>query len=134
MSNPPDLTMAAVKMVLSLMMVLAIIWALYRVAKKRLPLAQGHSNGKMLKVIENQYLGLKKTITMVQVPGSILVLGVSPDRVNLLTQIDDPEVIKGITASTNGQRSVLGFKEQLQRLTRARSGGPAAGHNATSGE
>ncbi len=129
MSESPDLTLAALKMFVSLAVVLAIIWGLYKVAKKSLPMAQGSTKGKSMQVLESQYLGLKKTITMVQIPGAILVLGVSPDKVNLLTRIDDPAVIQGIMASANKHRSVLSFKDQLQRLTRSKGGGAIAATN-----
>jgi flagellar protein FliO/FliZ len=129
MSATPDLTLATLKMVISLGIVLAIIWGLYRLAKKSLPMAQGSGKGKMMQVLESQYLGVKKSITMVQIPGAILVVGVSPDKVNLLTRIEDPAVIKSITAGTEKHRSVLSFKDQLHRLTRSRNSGAPTGRN-----
>ena len=118
MNAMPDLSIVTLKMVMSLAVVLAIIWGLYRAAKKNLPMVQNNGQGKMIRVLENQYLGVKKTITMVQVPGAVLVLGISSDRVSLLRQIDDPAIISGITARADNQRSILSFKDQLQRLTR----------------
>jgi flagellar protein FliO/FliZ len=123
MNTTPDLSIVTLKMVLSLAVVLAIIWGLYRAAKKKLPMVQNSGNGKMMRVLENHYLGIKKTITMVQIPGSILVLGISSDKVNLLTQIDDPAIINGITNRMDSPRSILSFKDQLQRLTRSKRGG-----------
>ena len=133
MNAMPDLSMVTLKMVISLVIVLAIIWGLYRAAKKNLPMVHNNGQGKMIRVLENQYLGIKKSITMVQVPGAVLVLGISSDRVSLLSRIDDPAIVDGITAKSNNHRSVLSFKDQLQRLTRSRrnsmqaeSGGKAA--------
>jgi flagellar protein FliO/FliZ len=120
MNAMPDLSIVTLKMVISLVIVLAIIWGLYRAAKKNLPMVHNNSQGKMIRVLENQYLGIKKTITMVQVPGAVLILGISSDRVSLLSRIDDPAIVDGITAKANNHRSVLGFKDQLQRLTRSR--------------
>ena len=107
MNAMPDLSIVTLKMVISLAVVLGIIWGLYRGAKKKLPMVQNNGQGKMMRVLENHYLGIKKTITMVQIPGSILVLGISSDQVNLLTRIDDPAVISGITSRTDNQRSIL---------------------------
>ena len=121
MSTTPELTVAALKMVISLGLVLAIIWGIYRVAKKNLPMAQGSGKGKMMQILESQYLGVKKSITMVRIPGAVLVLGVSPDKVNLLTRIDDPAIIRSITESADNQRSVLSFKDQFHRLTRSKN-------------
>jgi flagellar protein FliO/FliZ len=120
MNAMTDLTMVTLKMVLSLAFVLALIWGLYRVARKNLPMVQDSGNGKLIRVLASQYLGVKKTITMVQVPGSVLVLGVSSDKVNLLTRIDDPVVISGITSRLDSQRSLISFRDQLQRLTRSK--------------
>jgi flagellar protein FliO/FliZ len=131
MSTTPDLTLATVKMVISLGVVLAIIWGLYRLAKKNLPVVQGSGKGKMMHVLESQYLGMKKTITMVQIPGAILVLGVGSDKVNLLSRIDDPAIIKNLTTNAANHRSVLSFKDQFQRLTRSKSSGSQTGHNET---
>ena len=125
MSTAPDLTLAALKMVISLGLVLVIIWWLYRVARKRLPMPNSGGSGKMMHVLESQYLGVKKTITMVQVPGSVLVLGIGPDRVNLLTRIDDPAILKGISSNTDGRDAVVGFREQFLRLTRPKKSGTA---------
>ena len=123
MSAMTDLSLVTLKMVVSLAFVLAVIWGLYRLAKKNLPMAQNSSHGRLIRVLENQYLGIKKTITMVQVPGAILVLGVSSDKVNLLTRIDDPAVINGITSRLDSQRSIISFRDQLQRLTRSKRSG-----------
>ena len=118
MSNSPDLVMAALKMLLSLAVVLAIIWGLFRVAKRGIPtVAQRGGKAKTIKILESQYLGLKKSITMVQIPGSVLVLGVCSDQVNLLTKIDDPTLIQGIVSNVNNGRSALNFKEQLRRFS-----------------
>ena len=123
MNAMTDLSMVTLKMVISLAIVLAIIWGLYRAAKKNLPMVQNNAQGKLMRVVEHQYLGVKKTITMVQIPGAILVLGVSPDRVNLLSRIDDPGLVSSITSRLDNQRSILSFKDHLQRLTRSKRNG-----------
>lgn len=133
MNAAPDVTLSALKMVISLGIVLAVIWGLYRVAKRNLPMAHGGGGGKgkMIQVLESQYLGVKKNVTMVQVPGAILVLGVAADNINLLAQINDPAVIKNIATTTDNRRSVLSFKDQFQRLTRSKGTGSPAGRNET---
>ncbi len=117
MSYAPDLTTAAFKMVFSLAVVLSIVWGLYRIARKKLPLARGGGSGNLIQVLDSHYLGVKKSITMVQVPGSVLVLGITAEKVNLLTQIEDPALIKSITSGVKNQHSVLSFRGHLQRLT-----------------
>lgn len=116
MNYAPDLTSAAIKMVLSLGVVLFIVWGLYRLAKTRLPIHSMGGKQKFIQVIESQYVGVKKSVAMVQVPGSVLVLGIGSDNVSLLTQINDPAVLNDIKTASGRQRS-LSFKDQLQRFT-----------------
>jgi flagellar protein FliO/FliZ len=49
----------------------------------------GAAVGKRIHVLESHYMGVKKTISLVQVPGKVLVLGISGDRINLLDTLDD---------------------------------------------
>ncbi len=119
MNTPPDLTTAALKMVLSLGFVLAILWGLCHLARRRLPFGQNGPKGRLIQVLESQYVGAKKSIAVVQVPGSILVLGIGADGVNLLTCIDDPDVMAGLKSkSSPNLKTVPSFKDQLGRLTR----------------
>lgn len=134
MNTSPDLTLATVKMVIALGVVLAVIWGLYRIARRSLPMAQAGGKGKMIQVLESQYLGVKKNITLVQVPGEVLVLGVGPDRVNLLTRIDNPEIIKSIADASASQRSFGSFKDHLQRLTRLKTPGASGARKADTTE
>jgi flagellar protein FliO/FliZ len=121
MNGPPDLALSTIKMVLSLVVVLGVIWGLYRVARKALPMTPAGGKGRMIQILESQYLGMKKSVTMVQVPGAVLVLGVSADKINLLTQIDNPEIIQGITDRSGQQRAVVSFRDQLRRMTHAKA-------------
>jgi flagellar biogenesis protein FliO len=51
----------------------------------------------------------------VEVPGAVLVLGVSNDTIALLTKIEDPGVLDGIKQETS--RITPSFSDHLQRLT-----------------
>lgn len=116
MNYAPDLTTAAIKMVFALTVVLLMVWGLQRLAKSRLNNSSARSPNSLIQVIGSQHIGVKKSVTMVQVPGSVLVLGVGPDSVRLLTQIEDQEIIKGINEEKASQRE-LNFKDHLKRLT-----------------
>ncbi len=120
MSTAPDLTMAAIKMVMALGVVLLMVWGLYRLTKGKLAVLPGGNPNKMMQVMESQYVGVKKSIAMVKIPGSVLVLGVGTDSVRLLTQIDDPEVLRTITTEAQTDRPAS-FKEHLQRLTNSKN-------------
>lgn len=117
MSYAPDLTTATLKMVLSLSVVLLLLWGLHRWLKRALPAGRAGGKGRLIKVLGSHYLGMKKSIAVVQVPGSVLVLGIGTEQVNLLTRIDDPDVIAGLQP-TQQEKGAIGFREQLQRMTR----------------
>ncbi len=117
MSYSPDLTMATLKMVLSLALVLALVWGLSRLAKKKLPMANGGGKAGLVQVLESQCLGIKKSVTLVKVPGSVLVLGVSSDRVSLLSKIEEPGLLNGVDAEIKAQQTGSSFRDQLRRLT-----------------
>lgn len=117
MNYSPDITTATIKMIFSLGLVLALVWGLYRLAKRKVSMINGGGKGQLIQVVENHSLGVKKNIAMVKVPGSVLILGIGPDRVALLTQIEDPAVIKNIEAVQSSPGTVMSFKEQLRRFT-----------------
>jgi flagellar biogenesis protein FliO len=117
MNYSPDLTMATLKMVVSLAFVLALVWGLSRIAKKKLPMVAGGGNAGLIKVLESRCLGLKKSVTLVQVPGAVLVLGVSSDRVSLLSKIEEPGLLSTVEADLHARQAGVSFKDQLRRFT-----------------
>lgn len=120
MNYSPDLTMATVKMLLSLAVVLALVWGLARLAKKKLPMVNGGGKAGLIQVLESQCLGIKKSVTLVKVPGSVLVLGVSSDRVSLLSKIEEPELLSGVEADIKARQIGVSFRDQLRRFTGAK--------------
>lgn len=120
MNYSPDLTMATLKMLLSLAVVLALVWGLSRLAKKKLPMANGGAKAGLIQVLESQCLGIKKSVTLVKVPGSVLVLGVSSDRVSLLSKIEEPELLSGVEADIKARQTGVSFRDQLRRLSGAK--------------
>jgi flagellar biosynthetic protein FliO len=98
MTPSPDLTLATIKMVVSLVLVLGLLWGLYLLTRKKISAGHKSGPGEMIQILENRYLGVKKSIALVQVPGSILVVGVSADKLNLLNKIDDPGILSTLDA------------------------------------
>ena len=89
MNGTPDMITAGLKMVASLGVVLALILLLLYGIRKLTGQRMGTSGGKRIQVLESHYMGVKKTISLVRVPGKVLVLGISGDRINLLDTLDD---------------------------------------------
>jgi flagellar biogenesis protein FliO len=53
----------------------------------------------LVKVISTGYIGVKKSVTMVKIPDAILVLGVTNERITLLSKIEDQVLIDRICAN-----------------------------------
>lgn len=75
-------------------------------------LAQSASRGlgrreKMIEIVSNHYLGPKKSIAVVRIMGRVLVLGVSQDAINLITQIDDGAQAEELDLAELGLREGL---------------------------
>jgi flagellar protein FliO/FliZ len=117
MSYGPELTGAALKMVLALVLVLAVLWGVQRWARRNLVTGGAGAKGRLVRVLGSHYLGVKKSITVVQVPGSVLVLGIGAEQITLLSRIDDPQAISQLV----GEEKPAGqhFGDHLQRFTRA---------------
>ena len=115
--NSPDMTVATIKMVLSLGLVLVILWAAHRWMRGAMPIARHQMNGRLIKVLGTHHLGMKKSIALVKVPGSVLVIGVGTEQVNLLKSIDDPDLIAGMDP-VEKDNAGMSFRDQLQRFTR----------------
>lgn len=48
-------------------------------------------NGQMIEVLANHHLGPKKSISVVKISGKVLVLGVTDENINLISQLEDGE-------------------------------------------
>lgn len=89
MNGTPDMLTAGLKMVASLGVVLAMILFLLYGVRKLANQRSGSAGGKRIQVLESHYMGVKKTISLVRVPGKVLVLGITGDRINLLDTLDE---------------------------------------------
>ena len=100
---------AALALVLG--MLLASLWAARRWTGRGRAAA---GSGALIRVLASQSLGPRKAVTLVRVPGQVLVLGLSTDRIDPLAQITDPDLIATIEAAVpGGSRS---FADYLARL------------------
>jgi flagellar biosynthetic protein FliO len=74
--------------------------------------AGGH---KALQVLESTPVGLKKSVTLIRVPGAVLVLGVANDRITLLDRIEGRDYDAAL--ETRPIQPVPTFQEHLRKLT-----------------
>jgi flagellar protein FliO/FliZ len=97
MNSTPQLMETLLKVLASLGVVLMVMMALFYLAKQFMSKSSYLSRNKMIRVLSSNYVGVKKQISLVQVPGSVLVLGLSGDRIQLLTKIENREIIKELS-------------------------------------
>jgi len=115
MNSSPDVVSGAFQMLTALGIVLGGLLLVFYFMKRYLKRDVGGSSGQLIQVIASQYIGIKKTIALVKVPGTILVVGVSNDKISLLTKIEDKEIIEAIQQEASGISP--SFSDHLQRLT-----------------
>ena len=115
MNTAPDVVSSALQMLMALGIVLGGLLGVFYLLKRYLKRDSGGSKGQLIRVIASQYIGIKKNIALVEVPGTILVLGISNDKISLLTKIEDKEVLEDLRQEVSG--ITPSFSDHLQRLT-----------------
>jgi len=115
MNVAPELIPSALKMIAALAAVLGGLFVLVHFARRYLRRPGGMAPDRLVRVVASQAIGIKKSITLVEVPGCVLVLGLSGDRVQMLTRIDDPEALARIRAHAGVE--TLSFYDHLSKLT-----------------
>ena len=117
MNATPDMLGTAFKMLAALGLVLGGLGIFFYFTKRVMRKSSGGSGDRLIRVLANQYIGLKKNIALVEIPGAILVVGITGDAIRLLTKIDDPTILGNIQDPT-GERIPPSFSDHLTKLTR----------------
>ncbi len=92
MNSEPDLIATALKMFYSLAITLGILIIAFYVVRRILKKEAVGAKSKLIRVLANTCVGVKKSVSLVQVPGSLLVLGITRDRISLLVKIDEHKI------------------------------------------
>ncbi|MEJ2284415.1 MAG: flagellar biosynthetic protein FliO [Desulfobacterales bacterium] len=115
MTTAPDALSSTLQMLTALAVVLGGLFIVFYFLKRFMKRNVGGQGTPLIRVIANQYIGVKKNIALIEVPGTVLVVGISNDRINLLTQIEDQDVLDRIKEESS--HMTPSFADQLQRLT-----------------
>lgn len=116
MNYHPDLLSTALKMITALVIVLGGLFIVFYFLKRILKRDAGGSSEKLIRVLSSSYIGVKKTISLIEVPGSILVLGITSDNICLLTKIEDEEILNRFKRPEEEKKSTL-FSDQLNKIS-----------------
>lgn len=122
MNYQPDLWSTALRLGLSLGLVVLLCWGAMVLSRRFLQRSPVGGGSGLIKVLGHQYLGMKRTITMVKVPGAVLVLGVTADRIQLLSRIDDPDQLAALDHPSEAPRQSR-FIDHLAKFTGGRKDG-----------
>ena len=116
MNCAPDLVSSSIKMLSALGIVLGGMLLLFYFMKRYLKRDFSGSKNKLIRVLATSYIGVKKHISLIEVPGSVLVVGITNDRISLLSKIED-EVILDNLKGTEEEGNQASFSDHLQKIS-----------------
>jgi len=109
----PTLLQVAFALGFVIALVLLVYWLLLR-WRDRQGLEPGLKVG-LIKVLERQFIDGRHGVAVVEVGDEVLVLGLG-DEVTLLATVTEPEAVERLRQMAPLPASVMGFKEQLERV------------------
>ena len=115
MNATPDMISTALKMLAALMLVLGGLAIFFYIAKRVMRREIGGPANKMIRVLASQYVGMKKNISLIEVPGALLVIGISGDNIRLLTKIKDKKILDQIH-DRQAERISPSFSDHLNKI------------------
>jgi len=85
---------ATLKMILALAGVLVLLWGLVRLFK-RWPMGNPNAGGDGgIRVLTSKVIAPQKYISLVEIGGEVLALGVTSQQITFLTKIENQEMVK----------------------------------------
>ncbi|MBO4319836.1 MAG: flagellar biosynthetic protein FliO [Treponema sp.] len=114
-SSPLSTVWVFFKMILVLGIVLAIIWIIFKLMKRSSDTDK--SNDEFLRKVSSITISPGKSVQIITLIDKAYLLGVSDNSVNLITEIDDPELIQAMNlyADKNGRvERPRNFEEVLE--------------------
>ncbi len=88
MNYYPDLLTASLKIFAVLAVMTVVLISVLYVVKKMIRNGPAGAKGRYIKVLDTRYIGPRKTVTLIEVHGVLLVLGVTHDNIQLLAKMD----------------------------------------------
>lgn len=121
MIQTPDIYTVVLKMIGSLSMVLIILLGFFYGLKRFSQKEVFGSKGKLIQVLSTQYLGGKRSVIVLKVPKTFLIVGITNDQINLLARFKEEEWPNIASSSGNivEDNSFLGtlFKTYFKKKT-----------------
>ena len=73
--------------------------------------------GNLIRTLATSYVGPRKAVSIVDVAGEVLVLGISNNEVSLLTKIKDPARVEAIKSVCGRNSPLRSFEDHLKRVS-----------------
>jgi flagellar biosynthetic protein FliO len=109
-----DFLASLLKMISALAVVLGVMLAgLWAVRKFMKQAGTGVDDGQKIRVLSTRYLGPKSSIMLLDVLGSVIVVGVTGSQISMLTTITDEESLERLRSSRLGDSSSQPFLDQI---------------------
>ncbi len=113
-------------------LVLVVIWLAVMAMRwyvRRVNGIDGAASGRQLQVLETKALAPNRSLHLVRVGNRAVLLGVTPERINQLTEIDDPEEVERLVEAAaereGSPRSLRAIVDGIgDTLARARARAP----------
>jgi flagellar protein FliO/FliZ len=105
-----EMTTAALKMLGSLILVIGLIVTLFYLARKVRWRVAGHGRTARMQLIETLTIAPRRWVALVEIRDQWLILGVGPEEVRLLTQVQRPvesETMERRPGTHDGFQSIL---------------------------
>ena len=109
MNQQPEIALTGLKIFITLGIILACLLAVSYVLKKHVLKGKYNRHGKLINIIENKYIGVKKSILAVQIPNAILIVGLSGDNMCLLDKIIGTKTLVDDNGSIETERSFADY-------------------------
>jgi len=109
-----DFLASLLKMISALAVVLGVMLAgLWAVRKFMNKTGSGVDSGQMIRVLSTRCLGPKSSILLLDVLGSVIVVGVSGGRMSLLTTITDEDSLERLRSTGPGEIEAQPFLDPI---------------------
>jgi flagellar protein FliO/FliZ len=102
-----EMSWAILKMILSLGAILLGLFFLTRLMKRCRMTTGGASSGSGVRVLATHRLAPQKYLSLVEIGGEVLALGISETQIALLTKIDNKEFIERISNPTDSKQEAV---------------------------
>ncbi|HNU85996.1 MAG TPA: flagellar biosynthetic protein FliO [Syntrophales bacterium] len=114
-----DFLASLLKMISALAVVLGVMLAgLWAVRKFMNKTGSRVDSGQMIRVLSTRYLGPKSSILLLDVLGSVIVVGLSGGRMSLLTTITDEDSLERLRSTGPGEIEAQPFLDPISLYKR----------------